>query len=526
MSLHVQRLAASNDSATAPELVLIHGWGMSSAIWAIWLPHLRAQCNITLLDLPGYGASAVIEDESVDALLAAILRVLPARAVYVGYSLGGMLATLLSARFPDRVSALITLSSNAKYVADEQWPWAMPAATFAAFGASLEHPAAALKRFAGLQVHGCHDEKALLKEIRNLQQQIPAAVLKMSLQWLSDIDLRAELKELSVPSLFCFAQNDALVPAIVVKKFPAETTVLPDAAHAMFISHPQLCAETVLAFLIKHRLIQPSEIDSSKRRKLDVARSFSRAAATYDSVAELQRQVGESLLAKIPARISIAGQSVVDLGCGTGYFHQALSQKLARVSLVGIDFAEGMVRHCARHRRGGLWLCGDAENMPLAERSVALVFSSLAIQWCEDIDAVFAEMYRVLRPGGWLVFSTLGPDTLRELRDAWLQVDDYTHVNGFQSWQRLSSAITSAGFPTLIEPEEESVTLEYNTLHELTAELKSLGAHNVNSGRPAGLTGKQRLLQFFNAYEQQRNERGYLPASYQVWYGVLRKPRE
>ena len=527
MSLHIQRLAASTDSATAPELVLIHGWGMSSAIWAKWLPQLRSRCNVTLLDLPGYGASSELPDNSIDGLLAACMQVLPVRAIYIGYSLGGMLAARMAIQYPGRVAALVTLASNARFVADEQWPWAMSSESFAQFSESLAHPDLALKRFAGLQLHGSSDEKQLLKELRGMREQLPEKVLKTSLRWLTEIDLRESVSQLTLPSLFCFGENDALVPVAAAEHFPGSAVaVLPNAPHAVFLSDPQRCAEIILSFLEKHHFIRSAETGVARRRKLDVARSFSRAAATYDSVAELQRQVGEALLKKIPAGLPLVGQSMIDLGCGTGYFHSSLAQKFPRASIVGVDLAEGMVRHAARNHPRGVWLCGDAENLPLAESSIALIFSSLAFQWCENVDALFAEVYRVLSPGGSVVFSTLGPDTLHELRSAWREVDDKTHVNGFLSWQRLSTAITLAGFSAPSAPDEEMVTLEYNKLQELTAELKSLGAHNVNAGRPAGLTGKQRILAFRDAYERQRNDRSYLPASYQVWYGVLTKPQE
>ena len=527
MALHTQRLAASRNSAMAPEVVLIHGWGMSSAIWARWLPLLRPHCNITLLDLPGYGASDEVPGIEVDALLALCLRVLPERAVYIGYSLGGMLAARIATRFPKRVSALLTLASNARFVADGDWPWAMPEATFTRFSESLDNPAAALKRFSGLQLLGCSEEKSLLKTLRDMQEPVSTQVLANSLQWLRAIDLRDELSHMGVPARYCFAEHDALVPAVAAQHFPAGwTEVIAGAAHAMFLSHPERCADIVLDFLHEQQLLVevPGSTPAGRRRKLDVARSFSRAARSYDQVAELQRQVGSALLDMISNSFSSSRQAIVDLGCGTGYFFPALKQRMPRAQIVGVDLAEGMVAHARRARKGGLWVCGDAENLPLAEQSVALIFSSLTIQWCEDVEALFAEIYRVLSPGGQLVFSTLGPDTLHELREAWQQVDNYTHVNSFQPWQTLREGMTAAGFQPPPLPATERVTLEYNTLGELTAELKKLGAHNLNRGRPQGLTGKQRMMKFVDAYEQLRNDRGYLPASYEVWYGVLTKP--
>jgi malonyl-CoA O-methyltransferase len=215
---------------------------------------------------------------------------------------------------------------------------------------------------------------------------------------------------------------------------------------------------------------------------------------------------------------------VLDLGCGTGYFSSALQAAFPAGHYFGMDLAEGMVTYAQQYQRGD-WLCGDAEKIPLADNSIDIIFSSLAIQWCEDLDSVFAEIARVLKPGGQFIFSTLGPDTLHELREAWRQVDDYVHVNRFVEQQVLDRAAKDSSLQLADDYiQQQEITLQYDTLKQLTAELKALGAHNVNSGRPAGLTGKNRMQKFIQAYERQRNTASMLPASYQVWYGRLSKP--
>jgi malonyl-CoA O-methyltransferase len=235
-------------------------------------------------------------------------------------------------------------------------------------------------------------------------------------------------------------------------------------------------------------------------------------------VAFIQRRVGESLLEKLP---DVSADLSVDLGCGTGFFLENLHKKL-KGDVVAFDLAEGMTRYVKRHNESRLCVCGDAENIPLADASVDCIYSSLAIQWCEDNRSLFSEIYRVLKPGGKIVFSTLGPETLAELKQAWSAVDDYVHVNRFVGRDDLQRAAVAGGFSNM-EISEEMITLEYAQLKGLTRELKGIGAHNVNEGRPAGLTGRHRIKQLLAAYEGQRNERGMLPATYQVWYGVLQK---
>ena len=253
--------------------------------------------------------------------------------------------------------------------------------------------------------------------------------------------------------------------------------------------------------------------------KRQVAASFSRAAESYDSVAALQRSVGLQLLAQLPA--ALRPQRWLDLGCGTGHFSRALAVQFPTSQGVALDIAEGMLRHALPLGGAQQFIAGDAEHLPLQNASCDLLFSSLALQWCADFQAVLREAERVLRPGGVLAFSSLCVGTLQELRDSWQAVDGFVHVNRFRhfdDYQRLCEGSGLAVLNLQVLPE----TLYYPDVRSLTHELKALGAHNLNPGRPGGLTGRARMLALLNAYEQFRLPQG-LPATYQVVYGVLRK---
>ena len=253
--------------------------------------------------------------------------------------------------------------------------------------------------------------------------------------------------------------------------------------------------------------------------KRQVAASFSRAAHSYDSVAELQRDVGQALLSQLPASLSPARW--LDLGCGTGYFSRALGQRFPSAEGLAVDIAEGMLQHAQPLRGAQYFIAGDAERLPLRDASCDLVFSSLALQWCADFAGVLAEAKRVLRPGGVLAFSSLCAGTLQELRDSWQAVDGFVHVNRFrrfEDYQRICGDSGLACHVLKVMPQ----TLFYPDVRSLTHELKALGAHNLNPGRPGGLTGRARMLALLNAYEEFRQPRG-LPATYQVVYGVLYK---
>ncbi|WP_407314576.1 malonyl-ACP O-methyltransferase BioC [Pseudomonas sp. nanlin1] len=254
--------------------------------------------------------------------------------------------------------------------------------------------------------------------------------------------------------------------------------------------------------------------------KRQVAASFSRAAASYDSVAALQRGVGQALLEQLPAAPEAGAW--LDLGSGTGYFSRQLAQRFGAGQGLALDIAEGMLRHARAQGAEYAFIAGDAERLPLRDNSCGLIFSSLALQWCADFAAVLAEARRVLRPGGTLAFSSLCAGTLFELRESWRAVDGMVHVNRFRRFEDYQQLCAASGLQVqrlTVQPWQ----LHYPDVRALTHELKALGAHNLNPGRPGGLTGRARLQGLLQAYEAYRDEAG-LAATYQVVYAVLSKP--
>ncbi len=264
------------------------------------------------------------------------------------------------------------------------------------------------------------------------------------------------------------------------------------------------------------------------RQRLERARvraNFQRAAADYDRVAVLQREVGARLLERLDL-LKIDPERILDLGCGTGHALEALGRRYPRARLIGLDLAEAMLHQARRRRRlrdrlrrryG--YFCADACALPLAADSVDLVFSNLTLQWLDDPAPAFAEVFRVLRPGGAFLFTSLGPDTLKELRASWSAADGFVHVSPFLDLHDLGDALLRAG---LADPvmDVERLTLTYDTVDALMRDLKTLGARNAAAGRPRGLTGKGRLARVRAAYEAYRDAQGRLPASYEVNFGL------
>ena len=260
--------------------------------------------------------------------------------------------------------------------------------------------------------------------------------------------------------------------------------------------------------------------------KLQARIAFERAAGSYDGAAVLQRQTGENMLERLEV-VRLQPRVILDVGAGTGLAAAALARRYKKARIIALDFALPMLRHA---RRRGPWLrrplcvCGDAEQLPLADGSVDLIFSNAAIQWCNDLEHTFAGFRRVLRPGGLLMFSTFGPDTLKELRQAWGAVDGHTHVSPFPDMHDVGDALIRSGFADPVV-DADRMTLTYENVRGLMRDLKAIGAHNVTTRRRRGLTGKGRMQAMVDAYEAFRSN-GRLPASYEVVYGHAWAPEQ
>ena len=499
-------------------LVLLHGWGSDSRIWQDMLPLLTPHFHVLLVDLPGFGESPALNNDDPNDYLQALLTILPERCSLVGWSLGGMLATALASRYPSRIAHLLTIASNPVFVQTDDWSSAMTGTEFADFSESFrQQPVLCLKRFQSLQCRGDDRERELIRQLRGVSGS-PAhsqeAAWRRGLALLQELDNRTALTGLSVPGLHVFGDADQLVPATTAAALQAlnptqQVVVFDGTAHIPPLSCPRRLAETIIHFI---------RTDRYRLDKAHIAQSFSRAANSYDSVARLQRQVGQQLLEQLSPMMGPA--SIVDLGCGTGYFTTRLAKRFSPPSLKGIDLAQGMLDFAQQqHGDCAMWLCDDAESLSLPDQSVDLIFSNLAFQWCERLPQLAAELARVLKPGGTVAFTSLGEQTLYELRNAWAAVDGYVHVNRFQPAQQWQEVFAQAGFHFehfAVEPE----VLQYRDLRHLTSELKGLGAHNVNQGRNRKMTGRNPIRRLMAAYEQFRDNDGQLPATWEVIYGV------
>lgn len=266
-----------------------------------------------------------------------------------------------------------------------------------------------------------------------------------------------------------------------------------------------------------------------------VRRAFSRAAEGYDSAAALQREVASRLAESLdylddPALGLAPPEVVVDLGCGPGHMSATLQKRWPKARVLALDLAPGMLAQVAGNagRAAGrsrlnpfanrpVPIVADARALPLADRSVDVVFSNLCLQWVEELPAVFAGIRRVLKPGGLMLVSTFGMDTLIELRQAFSGVDEAPHVSPFTAIGPFGDALIAAGFKDPVLDRDE-FRLGHPDLPSLMRELRTIGATNALATRRRSLTGRARFARASQAYESLRGNDGQLPATWEVIY--------
>ena len=258
---------------------------------------------------------------------------------------------------------------------------------------------------------------------------------------------------------------------------------------------------------------------------------FERAAATYDSASALQREIAGRLLEHLDL-VKLQPRMILDAGCGTGDMARALATRYPGARVVALDFSLAMLRR--GRAEPALWsrlmgrgasvlpLCGDLERLPLRGAGVDLVCSNLALEWAARPELAVREWLLALARGGLLMFSTLGPDTLRELRSAHPGAGVAVHT--FADMHDIGDLLVRTGFSDPVM-DMERVTLTFSDFAALARELRASGCSNAARVRGAGLRGRDWLRQLVQGYERQRNE-GRLPATFEIVYGHAWKLQE
>jgi len=264
----------------------------------------------------------------------------------------------------------------------------------------------------------------------------------------------------------------------------------------------------------------PAPADLSTGSKASIAKGFGGACQTYDTAARLQKRMGDAMLANLSA--DFQPESILDLGCGTGWFTRKLAERFPEAGLTGADLSPGMLAQAATNGPGhAAWLNADAEQLPLPDQSVDLIFSNLMIQWSNRPEVILAECRRLLKPGGVLAVSTLLNGTLWELEAAWAQADPgQHHVNRFApeaDWQQLVGEVLPG-----VTHRAETLVLPYNSPLALNRELKHLGAGYKGEGRRRTVTAPGRFKAMCQSYP--KGPTGEVNASYRAGWLYWQKP--
>jgi malonyl-CoA O-methyltransferase len=242
-----------------------------------------------------------------------------------------------------------------------------------------------------------------------------------------------------------------------------------------------------------------------------IRNTFNTASSNYNDNAFLQNEIANRLAEKLKV-ISIKPQTIIDLGSGTGFLSEKTAKIFPNSILVCVDFAQQSLLENSQN----LKVCANAYKLPFASNSVDFIVSNLMMQWCPDLTTLFNECFRILKPQGLFLFTTFGPDTLKELKRSWSVVDSSAHVNNFIDMHDIGDQMLQSGFQSPIM-EMEKLILTYEKVVDLMHDLKAIGAQNV-ANRSKALTGKTKFKKMIEMYENYRED-GKLPATYEVIYG-------
>ena len=252
----------------------------------------------------------------------------------------------------------------------------------------------------------------------------------------------------------------------------------------------------------------------------EICKAFNDNASRYEQAAIVQYEIGERLFERLQY-LKINPRFILDLGCGPGTFSARLKKYYPRAHVVGFDLAFGMLRE-AKAKQGWLkkWplVAGNMMAMPFAPGIFDLVFANQVIHWSPTLSGVMSELSRVMNKEGCLMFSTLGPDTFRELRHSSLDSDKHAHANDFVDMHDIGDSLLSEHF---LDPvvDMEMLTAHYETVPKLFQALKAQGVRNINPARNPGLTGTQSWRCFERELSAFKTAQGKFPLTYEVLYG-------
>ncbi len=520
------RILAFRSRGEGSPLVLLHGWAMSSAVFSEIAELLAADFRVLMPDLRGHGRSEQGEGCALDDFagdLAEWLTSLEEPADLFGWSFGGQVALRLQQMRPEGVKRLGLISSTPRFVAAAGWDAGLPDAQVLAMLRQLKRGYhKTMGEFFDLQFAG---EELPTERYRRIVEfavrrgGLPEPEIAIeTLQTLRQGNLCRELAAYRLPDPGDARRTRPDLSARCRPRPGGGDPRRPPGDGAGCRS----CAVFERSAACRRLLEGVSAMSREAIDTCRVRRNFSRQADEYDRYARVQKRVAEELVRLIGDGQNVSG-TALDIGTGTGFAACSLARRLPELPLVISDLAHGMTAHAAERLPGALAVDADAENLPFRNESFGLVFSSSVFQWINDLERLFADAARILRPDGSFVFAMYGRGTLGELRTAHRQAleeagrADRSHMHTFPDEEQVRSALRGAGLSVerLFSVDEVE---RHADVASLLKSLKKIGAQNAASSRPTGLPSRRVMLRLIDLYTRSFGKNGFIPATYHVIY--------
>lgn len=253
-----------------------------------------------------------------------------------------------------------------------------------------------------------------------------------------------------------------------------------------------------------------------ERYKKRIRQAFNTKASTYDQYSIVQREVGRRMVERIDL-LKSKPLSILDLGSGTGYLAELLLLKFSTSSITCLDLADNMLLECKKKNPNLHLIISDIENMPFKPASFDLIISSFTLHWCEEIEKIFFDVRKLLKNNGVFMFTTVGPNTLRELQDAYKDIDVEQHINSFTDMHLYGDSLLKCGFDDPVMDSEE-IIVEYKNFKGVLDSLKKTGANTVIGQKPRYLN-KETFKRLTDKYPRNKDN-GSFPVTYEMIYGM------
>lgn len=547
------------------DIVLIHGWGMNSLVWDLVIPYLQKRFRVTVIDLPGFGQSPMPKGAfDLKYLAKHVLDVAPERALWVGWSLGGLVAMQAALMAPERIVGIMGVATSPKFIKDEsvrhhleqQDPephnWVgIPKQEFDTFSAWLnEDWQGSLIRFLALQCKGSQSQK---NDIRFLRERVfhhglPAPqALKAGLDILITTDFRAALATVAVPFEFILGAHDEVVPDQLadhlMTHYPqCEVHPLQGASHIPMVSHAWDCANFISQLAGK-----VTSISRHSSIKKQLAKKFGHAAKTYNNAAQVQYAAGLELIDRLAyyqndqcadsARQSECTRAL-DLGCGTGNLVPYFLEQCSVAEYTGIDLSDSMIDVAMRDNNdaraqfqcadfdAGFNLNVDSDRVTMPQR-FSLLLSNFSMQWSVSLQRTLKRVFHLAADEALFALTVPGTATFQELVKAWESVDGQRHVNQFYTMDVWRTLLEEVGFTVLYTDKRQKIE-HYDSVGEALIAMRQSGITGSFGAQRKSLLGKQTYKNFLQAYEEQNelvNSETKIPLTYEIYSMIARRDK-